>query len=159
MTSVIAQLMTDTLTARCDSVTISRNVLGSKSGSKVLSMLLLVRSLHLQLCQLLAKFIPRFFVLCGSWLTNRRTITMRSSAWRSRLSFEVGAARSALTARLLCHCHTPTPLCAEYSSARASSSLPVNVLCCVPHAWRCKSCGISLCNPSPRAPSSRCHRG
>jgi len=85
-TSVIAQLTTDTSTARCKPMTISRNELGSKSGGTVLIMLLLVRRLHLQFCQWLAKFIPSFFVLCGSWLTNRRTITMRSSAWRRRLA-------------------------------------------------------------------------
>jgi len=91
----------DTSTARCNSMTISRNVLRSKPESTVLTMLLLVWRLHMQLCQLLAKFIPSFFVSCGSRLTNRRVITMRSSAWRRRLAARllhgVGPARSALT--------------------------------------------------------------
>jgi len=78
--------ITDTSIAMYQPMTISRNVLGSKSESTVMIMLLLVRRLHLQLCQLLAKFIPSFFVFCGSWLTNRRAITMRSSAQRRKLA-------------------------------------------------------------------------
>ena len=85
-TSVIAQLTMYTSRARCKPMSISRNVLGSKSSSTVLIMLLLVWSLHLQLCQWLAKFIPSFFISCGSWLTNRHAITMRSSARRRRLT-------------------------------------------------------------------------
>ena len=77
-TSIIVQLITDTSTARCKPMTISRYVLGSKSGNTVLIILLLVQRLHLSLCQLLAKFILDFIVACGSWLTNRRAITMRS---------------------------------------------------------------------------------
>ena len=100
---VIAQLITDPSIARCKSMTISRNVLRSKSGSTMLIMLfkLLVRRMLLQLCQLLAKCIPSFFVSCGSWQTNRHAITVRSLARRrrlaARLSLEVGHARSALT--------------------------------------------------------------
>jgi len=52
-------------------MTISRNVLGSKTGGTRLIMLLLARRLHLQLRQLLAKVIPSFFVSCGSWLTKQ----------------------------------------------------------------------------------------
>ena len=64
-------------------------MLGSKTGGKKLIMLLLVRRLHLQLCQWLATFIPSLFVSCGSWLTNSALSllqTMRSSAQRRRLA-------------------------------------------------------------------------
>ena len=50
---------------------------GAKNRKYKKTTLLLVRSLHLQLCQWLDKFIPSFFVSCGSWLTNRRAITIR----------------------------------------------------------------------------------
>mmetsp|Transcript_26779 Transcript_26779/g.39371 ORF Transcript_26779/g.39371 Transcript_26779/m.39371 type:complete len:264 (+) Transcript_26779:1601-2392(+) len=100
-TLAAAQFRTETSMARCKPMTISRNVPGSKSGSTVMTMLLLVRRLHLPLCQLLAKFIPSFCVSCGSWLTNRRATTMRSSARRRRLavwlSHGVELARLAIT--------------------------------------------------------------
>ena len=73
----------------------------------MLIMLLLVRRLHLQFCQWLAKFIlgPSFFVFRGSWLTNRHAITMCSSAQRrrlaARLSRGVEHARLVLTRTLL----------------------------------------------------------
>ena len=94
-TLVTAQLTTDTSTARCKPIsrTICRNVFWSKSGGTMLVMLLLVQRLHQHLCQLLAKLImiPSFFVSCGSWLTTRRAIIMRSSAWRRRLSSRLSA--------------------------------------------------------------------
>jgi len=53
----------------------------------------------------LAKFIPSFFVSCGSWWTNRRAITLRLSAQRrrlaARLSRGVELARLVLTRTLL----------------------------------------------------------
>ena len=67
-------------------MTICRPVLGPKTGSTKKITLLLVRRLHLQLCQWMDKFIASFFVSCGSWLTNRRVITMCSSVQRSRLA-------------------------------------------------------------------------
>jgi len=73
------------LTARFKPMNISRNILGSKTGSTKLIVLLLVQRLHLQSCQWLAKFIPSF-IFCGSWLANRCAITMRSLALRRRLT-------------------------------------------------------------------------
>jgi len=64
-TSVIAQSTTDTSIATYKPMTISRNVLGSKTGDTKLIMLLLIQRLHLQLCQWLAKFILSFFVSVG----------------------------------------------------------------------------------------------
>ena len=63
------------------------------------------KAFALQLCQWLDKFIPSFFVSCGSWLTNRRTITMRSSVQRRRLAARLARgvehARLVLTRTLL----------------------------------------------------------
>jgi len=88
ITLVTAQSTTDTSTARCTPMTIRRPVLarGPITGSPKRITLLLVWRLHLQLCQWLDKFIPSFFVSCGSWLTNRRAITVRSSVQRRRLA-------------------------------------------------------------------------
>jgi len=47
------------------------------------------KAFALQLCQWLDKFIPSFFFFCGSWLTNRRAITIRSSAQKRRLAARV----------------------------------------------------------------------
>jgi len=105
ITLVIAQSTIDTSTVRCTPRTISRHVLRSKTIGTKRIMLLLVRRLPLQLCQWLAKFILSFFVSYGSWLTNRRAITMRSSAQRrrlaARLSRRVELARLVLTISLL----------------------------------------------------------
>ena len=85
ITSVIAQSTMDTSIARCTPMIISRHVLGSETGGTKMIVVLLVWRLHLHLCQWLAKFILSFSVSCGSWLTNRRAITMRSSAQRRTL--------------------------------------------------------------------------
>ena len=96
--------------------------------------LLLVRRLHLQLCQWLDKFIPSFFVSCGSWLTNTRAITMRSLVQKrrltARLSCGVEHARLVLTRTLLARqsLMPPTPLRAQYSSAVASSTWPAHFI-------------------------------
>ena len=86
-------------------MTICRPVLGPKTGSTKRITLLLVRRLHLQLCQWLDKFIPSFFVSYGSWLTNRRALSMRSSAQKRRLAERLSCgdehARSVLTRTLL----------------------------------------------------------
>ena len=54
----IAQVTMDISNAKSNLMTMFRNVLGSKSESTVLIMLLLVRRFYQQLCQWLVKFIP-----------------------------------------------------------------------------------------------------
>jgi len=70
ITLVIAQLTTDTSTARCTPMTIYRHVLGPKTGITKRIMMLLVRRLHLQLCQWLDKFTPSFLIQ-GWFLADR----------------------------------------------------------------------------------------
>ena len=132
---------------------------GSKTGGTKMIILLLVWRLHLQLCQWLAKFILSFFVSCGSWLTNRRTITMRSSAQRRRLEVRlsrgVELARLVLTRNLLVRVslmpgHTPTTIRAQYSSAVASSRWPAHFICWMPHVRAVYASQRAAPYPSPR---------
>ena len=127
---------------RCTSMTISRHMLRSKTIGTKRIMLLSVRRLLLQLCQWLAKFIPSFFVSYGSWLTNKRAITMHSSVQRrrlaARLSRRVEHARLVLTRTLLTR-QSFMPLPHAYTS---------------PYTVQLRRCVVNLASPFHRLNAS-----
>ena len=148
-----------------------------KTGSTKRIMLRLVRRLHLRLCHWLDQFIPSFFTSWGSWLTNRRAITKRSSVQRrklaARLPFTYSRARTfsfnknsigkaityATATRLHLSMHTTVPPSLR-STPRLNASMTV---CWGWQAIRLKARGLALADPTcqcfscclPRA--TECH--
>jgi len=85
-TSVIAQSTTDTSMATYKPMTISRNVLGSQTGKYKADYAVFDTAFAPAIVSVAGQIHSEFLCLCGSWLTNTRAFTVRSSAQRSRLA-------------------------------------------------------------------------